>query len=357
MVLYASLPPAAPLHIGYPLASRKSPTMSAPARSTPPLVSLCVIARDEAATIDRCLRSSSLAVDEAWVLDTGSRDATAAIAASCGARVVHWPWRDDFAAARNAVIELARGRFVVMLDADEYFEPEAAAALRQRIAREDFDGLQLVIRNLTPPGDMLSWTEFSLTRVFRNHPLIRYEGRIHEQVAPSILRGGGRVAASTIRVIHSGYRSQTAQGTNRAARNLTALETSLRAQPEDAYLWYQWGLTQKAMGNLAAARQGLERAHALGLRGLGPDAAVTLHTRLAQVCWGLGDPQRAHVHAGEALRRQPGDALSLALWGMTGLQLGLGRAMLPALHAAARAEAIAAPMREELTRLVKWLDG
>lgn len=56
-------------------------------------LSVIVITRDEAARIERCLRSVSFA-DEIVVLDSGSRDDTVAIARRCGARVAvsaDWP--------------------------------------------------------------------------------------------------------------------------------------------------------------------------------------------------------------------------------------------------------------------------
>jgi hypothetical protein len=69
-------------------------------------IALVLIARDEARAIERCLTSVRPWVDEMIVLDTGSVDDTPAIAARCGARVTHFAWIDDFAAARNAALDL-----------------------------------------------------------------------------------------------------------------------------------------------------------------------------------------------------------------------------------------------------------
>ena len=63
-------------------------------------VALVMIARNEAARIVRALASVAHCVDELVVLDTGSTDATVALARSAGARVDHFEWCDDFAAAR-----------------------------------------------------------------------------------------------------------------------------------------------------------------------------------------------------------------------------------------------------------------
>ncbi|MFM8983840.1 MAG: glycosyltransferase, partial [Spartobacteria bacterium] len=50
---------------------------------------------------------------------TGSTDDTPAIAQGCGARVLTFEWRYDFSAARNVGLEAARGRWILVLDADE----------------------------------------------------------------------------------------------------------------------------------------------------------------------------------------------------------------------------------------------
>jgi len=66
-----------------------------------PVVSACMIVKDEEANIGRCLRSLQGKVDEIIVVDTGSTDRTMGIARELGAQVFSFPWRDDFAAARN----------------------------------------------------------------------------------------------------------------------------------------------------------------------------------------------------------------------------------------------------------------
>ena len=81
-------------------------------------IALVMIARNEARCIERCLRGARAWVDEMWVLDTGSTDATAMIAARCGARVAHFRWVDDFAAARNAALALTEADWCLVLDAD-----------------------------------------------------------------------------------------------------------------------------------------------------------------------------------------------------------------------------------------------
>ncbi|MBC7337744.1 MAG: glycosyltransferase, partial [Clostridia bacterium] len=67
----------------------------------PPRLTLCVIARDAAATLGECLASAAGVADELLVVDTGSGDDTPGVAQRFAARVLSFPWQDDFALARN----------------------------------------------------------------------------------------------------------------------------------------------------------------------------------------------------------------------------------------------------------------
>jgi glycosyltransferase involved in cell wall biosynthesis len=64
-------------------------------------LSLCMIVKDEEETIGRAIKSALAVVDEVVVVDTGSTDNTRLIVEGYGARVVDFPWCDDFSAAHR----------------------------------------------------------------------------------------------------------------------------------------------------------------------------------------------------------------------------------------------------------------
>lgn len=91
-------------------------------------LSVTVITRDAAATLARCLESVAWA-DEILVVDSGSQDATLAIAGRLASRVEHRDWLGYGAQKRHAA-ERVRHDWVLSLDADEWVSPELAAAIQ-----------------------------------------------------------------------------------------------------------------------------------------------------------------------------------------------------------------------------------
>jgi Glycosyltransferases involved in cell wall biogenesis len=84
-----------------------------------PLLSLCMIVKNEEKNIGECLKSAEGLADEIIVTDTGSTDKTVEIAQSYGAKIEHFAWIKDFAAARNHSISKATSRWIIWLDADD----------------------------------------------------------------------------------------------------------------------------------------------------------------------------------------------------------------------------------------------
>ena len=104
-----------------------------PLLAAPPPLAVAVITLNEAATLPRCLESVAGLAAEIVVLDSGSTDATVAIAQRFGARVeiTDWP---GFTAQKNRALAACRQPWVLSLDADEALSPDLAAAIRALFA-------------------------------------------------------------------------------------------------------------------------------------------------------------------------------------------------------------------------------
>lgn len=98
-----------------------------------PALSLVLITRNAAAQLDACLASARALVDDIVVLDSGSEDATRAIAEHHGARV-HTQAFKGFGPQKQAAVALAKHDWVLCLDADERLTPELAASIGTALA-------------------------------------------------------------------------------------------------------------------------------------------------------------------------------------------------------------------------------
>ncbi len=194
-------------------------------------LALVVIARNEASCIRDCLESAAGHVDRMIVLDTGSTDDTVSIAEQCGAAVHHFTWNDDFAAARNAALDLSTADWNLVLDADEIIAGDAGQLGPATLGSERFIGLLPV----TSEFDLQDEVETATSWLPRILPAgVRYHGRIHEQPVADLRR-----VRLDVQVRHSGYRQ--AQLEHKQGRNRTLLLKMLEESPDDAYLLYQTG--------------------------------------------------------------------------------------------------------------------
>ena len=114
-----------------------------------PRVSGVVTTLDNGATLDACLASLAWC-DERVVLDSGSTDATLAIAARHGARIAQQPFA-GYGPQKQAALDLASGDWILLLDADEHLTDAGRAAIQRELAAPRADGYRL------PRQEWLFW--------------------------------------------------------------------------------------------------------------------------------------------------------------------------------------------------------
>ena len=223
-----------------------------------PFVTATLIVRDEAAFLEGCLDSLRGHVDEIVVADTGSNDASREIARRAGARVFDCPWTGDFAAARNASADAARGDWLLYVDADE----RLVAFDRDEIARLDAD--PAIVCGLVLFRPKTGYTRYREHRLFRNRPDLRFRGVIHETLVPSLrelrAREGARIVPVDAAIDHLGYDGDQSA---KHRRNLPLLRARLAVEPDHIYCLDHLGLTLAATGDSAGAQAAWE--HAVGV--------------------------------------------------------------------------------------------
>lgn len=159
-------------------------------------ISLCMIAKNEAKRLPRCLKSIYELVDEVIIVDTGSIDNTVHLAKSYGCKVFIHPWDDDFSRSRNFSLSYATKEWILVLDPDEIINPSDFLHIKQLTNNPNISAYQMPTRNYSN-----DYTQFSFikctndypesygynghvistkTRFFRNGLGIKFKGCYHE---------------------------------------------------------------------------------------------------------------------------------------------------------------------------------
>ncbi len=225
-------------------------------------LSLCMIVRDVEGPLRSALESARPYVDEMVVVDTGSSDATPDVASTLGARVAHFPWCDDFSAARNRSLELASGDWVLWMDADDVLAPGSGEEVRRVVrAHPDRDrGFLVQVEEPYRKDGRVHVQRGAQPRLFPRREEIRFCYRVHEQVAPSIRRAGLRLEEAAITIRHAHVDRSAEANRRRNERNLRLLRLDLADHPDDGFVLMNVGLTRVDRGEPEEAVRSLRDA-------------------------------------------------------------------------------------------------
>jgi glycosyltransferase involved in cell wall biosynthesis len=264
-------------------------------------LSLCMIVKNEEASLPQTLNSVKTIVDEMIVLDTGSTDRTVEVAKQLGAEVHHFPWCNDFATARNEALKYVRGKWVLVLDADEVLMPEIVPQIKEAIKNDRY----LVI-NLIRYEVGAAQCPFSLvSRLFRNHPEVSFSRPYHAMVDDSVeqlLQQEPQwqvVTLSSVAMRHYGYQQAAIASLDKYNRAQTAMEGYLATYPDDPYVCSKLGALYVEMNQVERGKELLQRG--LNSEGLEPGLLFELNYHLGNVYTRLDDLDAAARHYQEAI--------------------------------------------------------
>lgn len=218
-------------------------------------LSLCMIVKDEAETLEHCLNSVQDLVSEIIIVDTGSTDETRSICASFGAEVYEWAWTDHFADARNYGLDKATGDWILMLDADETIEFASATDILHFLAQDDADAhLVSMINYMGSRADPHHAFLFAQYRLFRNRIGFRYVNRVHEHL--NTVEMAARLSDTSLPefiIHHYGYMDDRTEGKQKHRRNLVLLEKEQQIPGYDPWIDYHIASEYYRVGEYADA--------------------------------------------------------------------------------------------------------
>lgn len=190
-------------------------------------ISACYIVKNEAKNLAKSIKSLKNQVNEIVVVDTGSTDNTITVARKLGARVYSFPWQDDFGKARNFALSKAKGDWLVLLDADEYFTAKTAGNIRQ-VIRQAKQADAILIQMVNYDVDKAEIQDyFYQLRIVRNQQGLHYEGKIHEELKLSEGKSMKflRIPPEMLEIYHTGYASSVSR--QKLERNLKLLQQAV----------------------------------------------------------------------------------------------------------------------------------
>lgn len=177
----------------------------------PEKLSVLIPTLNEEENIAECIASLDALAEEIVVLDSYSADRTVEIARSCGA-VVHQRRFDNFAAQKNAGLDLLSYDWVLIVDADERLTNALRAEIRGHLdGVPGKDGYRIPRETYFAGRRVRCWSGGSVLRLFRKsksryaadkkvheelevrgttgelgHPLLHYTFRTFEQYLPKV---------------------------------------------------------------------------------------------------------------------------------------------------------------------------
>ena len=242
-------------------------------------VGLAMIVRDCADTLPVALKSVEGLFEQVVVVDTGSVDSTVDVARSFGAEIHHFPWIDDFSAARNFSFDQLKTEWAFWIDADdcligrEYFDE-----MVKRCEENVLDGVLLeylysldavgraelarleplilagqissddVYARLNPRCDTTQYRE----RLVRRDPMWRWVYPVHEAL-PAVGRRLGKY--EKVRVVH---RRHVRDKQAHSGRNLEILNR-VPMERRDERIWFYFGLEYASANRVDEAIESFEK--------------------------------------------------------------------------------------------------
>lgn len=209
-----------------------------------PLLSIGMIVKDEIRCIERCLKALQPLRDavpcELVIADTGSTDGTREIAAQYADALFDFEWINDFAAARNAVMDRCSGKWHFTVDADEYLDPDISELTAFLTTKQPKHVVfaSVVGRNYgSVEMKEDKYTDFITLRLARTDQ-VRYVGAVHEHW-PTKPGQMSEVLKHTI-LHHDGYAGDLGKrAEEKHQRNMELLREELRENPNNLQLLLQ----------------------------------------------------------------------------------------------------------------------
>lgn len=199
-------------------------------------LTLSMIVKNEEKYLRNCLESVKDIVNEIVIVDTGSTDKTKDIAKNYNAKIIELEWQNDFSFARNIALENSTSEWILYLDADERLNENSQNEIKKLTETNQKLGINCNIKNIDEFQNSPKLMKY--IRLFKNDINIKFSGRAHEQIEPSLFENNYKIVDSSIEIVHLGYNMPKEELKKKAERNLKLLLADYN-EKKTSYLAYQ----------------------------------------------------------------------------------------------------------------------
>jgi glycosyltransferase involved in cell wall biosynthesis len=212
-------------------------------------IALCMIVKNEAHVLTRCLESVKPLISTWVIVDTGSTDGTQDLVRSylrgLPGELHERPWK-DFGHNRTEALELARGKadYVLVMDADDLLVIPEGFTLPELT----LDGYKVRVSDGS--------TDYLRTHIFRSDRDFRYTGVLHELLTSPQPRTEGRIEGLVYRRIRDGARSADP---DKYRKDAAVLEAAFAAEPDNARYAFYLAQSWRDAGEIEKARAAYAR--------------------------------------------------------------------------------------------------
>lgn len=224
-------------------------------------ISVCIITKNEADYLKKCLEALKPYPFEIVVTDTGSEDNSVEIARQYTDRVYEFTWINDFSAARNFCVSHASHDVILSLDTDEYLRPLDWNGLQQALEEHPKSRGAIELFSYFDADGETKHQVVRLERLF-DRRYYHFVNPIHEVLVPIDPMEPTSYDAP-VSVNHVGYQGTAEKLRKKAERDIAMIRSELETDPENPYLHFQLGQSYMLMRDHENALLWFRKAMAL----------------------------------------------------------------------------------------------
>lgn len=207
------------------------------------LVTISMLVSNRIDTVEKCFESFRPLLEqipsEFIAVDTvgdEKSDGSIDVARKYADKIVHFEWCDDFAAARNAGLKEARGKWLIYLDDDEWFDD--AGPLIDFFSKpelyENYDRVSMMEHSYTS-APQIEYGSSSFSRITVLTPEAKFVNPVHELLKGVVYRNEYNIKETFVH--HVGYIGKLSD--KKIDRNRKIMDAELKKHPDNLHLWLQ----------------------------------------------------------------------------------------------------------------------